>query len=65
MSFQHWNVKVKFINENDEEIELREVVLYKEKVKESIINHKKRMNEVYVYRILKLHPVGGDSFLFE
>ena len=31
MSFQHWNVKVKFINENDEEIELREVV-YIEKI---------------------------------
>ena len=36
MSFQHWNVKVKFINENEEEIELREVVYikkYKEKIK--------------------------------
>ena len=47
MSFQHWNVKVKFINENDEEIELREVVYIKkskEKIKKNLT--KNRVNGI-------------------
>ena len=35
MSFQHWNVKVKFINENEEEIEVVYIKKYKEKIKKN------------------------------